>query len=172
VGDFLLLLKEVFIIENYSSTLSDILQNKIGYRSDDYGGSGIADAEEVVRFEMDELNNRDIPDFCQREYGLIFHEDNWEEWIESLLVFLRKKLNTENVFVLWVTNQENIGFYCDCEGMNLVSCYALPKNLIPISDLGDEGVLLAMDTHPDFLDIRIEEMYTKKPSWYHQTTAV
>jgi len=148
-------------MSNYSTELSKILQNKQGYRIESYSGSGICDVEEVIRFEMGELENRDISNFCQMEYNLIFEEDAFEEWLRALLVVLRAKLNTDNVFLLWLTRKEDVSFYCD-EGTNWILRYTLPENAIPISDLGSEGALFALDTHPDFLDIQVEEVHIEK----------
>jgi len=156
-------------MERYSTELTDILQTKIGYRTEDYSGSGVRDAKEVIRFEIEELGNNDIPEFCQQQYNIPFTEDTFEswlepseDWLESLLVFLRAKLNTDTVSVLWLTKKENIDFYCTEEGENLILAYCLPETMLPISDLGSQGALFALGVHPDFMDPQIEFVNTKK----------
>jgi len=151
-------------MKSYSPELLEMVQTKLGYRSEDYSGSGICDAEEVISFEMNELENRDIPKFCETEYGIMFEEDRTTEWLGVLLSFLRDKLNTDTVFLLWLTRKEDIGFYCYDEGLHEIGVYSLPENAIPISDLGREGALFALDIHPDFMDPQTEVICIPKQS--------
>jgi hypothetical protein len=53
-----------------SKVLDDMLNNGYGYRTETYSGSGVRDAEAVIRYELS-MGNTDIVRFCQTNYELL-----------------------------------------------------------------------------------------------------
>lgn len=149
----------------FSQELKQILNTKIGYRNEGYSGSGETDVRDVIKFEMYELGNEDILDFFKENYGLSvscedyqealeagqISEEEVDEIIDQMMLILHEKFGHKDLSCLWLTTLEGVKSNYLC-GEEYVSQYCLEGiTIVPISDLGDQGILLVMDKHPDFI---------------------
>ena len=65
-----------------SQTLDRMIENGVGYRNESYSGSGVRNAEEVIRYELS-MGNTDIVKFMQMNYQqlqeIVCGDDFFEE---------------------------------------------------------------------------------------------
>lgn len=136
--------------------LKTMLAEKCGYRNEEFQGSGERLAQDVIRFELNDLGNRDILYTMTEMYGVdfssffedeeIFDEvsENILDVMEIILCFLEKKLQTtrDNIHVLWLASKETVmDMYYGTE--ENVQKYEIGDDWIVISNLGYDGILFA-----------------------------
>ena len=138
-----------------SITLTTMLNQNVGFRTEDFSGSGVRNLEDVVYYEIRELGNTDILDTMSELYGLNFKsymdvedenvvaDESYQEVLELIFSFLEKHFNTSrnNLNAIWLTTYENVQkIYCrqSNDKINMVYIY---HNFYPISDLGSDGTL-------------------------------
>lgn len=120
-----------------------------GYRNERAYGSGVRSLTEVVAFETKELGNTDIYDTLKRVYSvpldLRVNRDKLNEqvfkWVENVMQASRRDIN-----VIWVcySLQSVITHYGTSD--NLIFNVRFNGDFLIISDLGDEGCLVAYKT--------------------------
>lgn len=138
-----------------SRNLDVMLKQGLGFRTEDFSGSGVRKLEDVVYYEIRELGNTDILDTMSELYGLNFKsymdvedenvvaDESYHEVLELIFSFLEKHFNTsrDNLNAIWLTTYENVQkIYCrqPNDKINMVYIY---HNFYPISDLGSDGTL-------------------------------
>lgn len=137
-----------------SMTLTTMLNQNVGFRTENFSGSGVRNLEDVVYFEIRELKNTDILDTMNDLYGLDFSDciDLEEECVydecywdvsEQIFSHLEKQFNTtrNNLGAIWLTTYDNVEkIYCKQPNAQINMVY-IHHNFYPISDLGSDGVL-------------------------------
>lgn len=136
-----------------SVELKHILLHRAGYRTDDE--SELADTIgnypkniEILSQEIIDLENTDILDTLADLYNfkILNNEEANENDIELIDQFIKQKLNAKHYHLIWLCDTaHNASWYSNTEGdTESVYCVNLKHhNLMPISDLGPEGVLIA-----------------------------
>ena len=144
----------------YSKELSEMLEVRKGFRNSEYGGSGEIMAQEIIKYEMFELENEDIYDFFVAHYGLrggfdfSSSEEEFDLVIGEMMGILKDKLGLGDispVYGLWLTSKE--GVYSNYSSSILdesVYEYHLPEVVVPISDLANQGSLF-VSSKPSYL---------------------
>lgn len=138
-----------------SKNLDVMLKQGLGFRTEDFSGSGVRNLEDVVYYEIRELGNTDILDTMSELYNLNFKpymdvedenivaDESYHEVLELIFSFLEKHFNTSrnNLNAIWLTTYENVQkIYCrqPNDKINMTYIY---HNFFPISDLGSDGTL-------------------------------
>ena len=129
----------------------------------DYSGNNITSPVEVIAFEMGELGNIDIPDYCPDNYGnrmnpkarneiekaiaLIEDGDMDERMAEQIAKTIVSEM--ERIWpirinrVVWLADYDTIvDMYCDGDTENIK---AVETSGYILSDLGGEGILFAYE---------------------------
>lgn len=159
-----------------SKTLEDILKKNEGFRNDGYGGGGSDSIIEIVEFETFELCNTDIfesfiklhkinllKDFIEDDFQIILENQEalrdfiWEykhEYLEAIKKFILAEFKETDICGIWLTDEESVKKHYLCSDISY-SKYHIPQDakIIPISDIGDQGVLFATDVNPAFWEI-------------------
>jgi hypothetical protein len=128
-------------MENYSNTLKELLETKVGYRNDHYS-TGHYCIKDVLDFEIIELGNEDIPETVNKFYNT---NNIWQ------IIFKHfPNVEINKLWGLWLTSKQGVIEYYKGkeEGYN---SYLIPDNALAISDIDDEGVLFVIDVHPSKL---------------------
>ena len=137
-----------------SMTLNTMLNQKVGFRTEDFSGSNVRNLKDVVYYEIRELKNTDILDTMNELYGLDFSNciDFEEECVydecywdvsEQIFSHLEKQFNTsrDNLRAIWLTTYDNVEkIYCR-QPTDKINMVYIHHNFYPISDLGSDGVL-------------------------------
>ena len=137
-----------------SMTLNTMLNQKVGFRTENFSGSNVRNLKDVVYYEIRELKNTDILDTMHELYGLDFSDciDFEEEcvydecyWnvLEQIFSHLEKQFNTtrNNLAAIWLTTYDNVEkIYCK-QPIDKINMVYINHNFYPISDLGSDGVL-------------------------------
>lgn len=137
-----------------SMTLNTMLNQNVGFRTENFSGSNIRNLEDVVYYEIRELKNTDILDTMNELYGLDFSDciDFEEECVydecywdvsEQIFSHLEKQFNTsrDNLRAIWLTTYDNVEkIYCR-QPTDKINMVYIHHNFYPISDLGSDGVL-------------------------------
>lgn len=136
-----------------SVELKHILLHCSGYRTDDE--SELAETIgnypnniDILRQEIIDLENTDILDTLDSLYNfkMLNNQEADEADIESIDQFIKQKLNAEHYHLIWLCDTaRNASWYSNTDGdTESIYCVNLKHhNLMPISDLGPEGVLIA-----------------------------
>ena len=137
-----------------SMTLNTMLNQKVGFRTENFSGSNIRNLEDVVYYEIRELKNTDILDTMNELYGLdfsdcidfeeecVYDECYWDVF-EQIFSHLEKQFNTtrNNLGAIWLTTYDNVEkTYCK-QPIDKINMVYINHNFYPISDLGSDGVL-------------------------------
>lgn len=128
-----------------SRTLSYMIDTGEGYRNT-YCTSGVTKLSEIIRFEMNELGNRDIIDFIGSNYlGYIPSTISDTEYlIKYTLEFIANIFKTDpnNLNGVWLTTYQDVldKYYYKDEENNIIKVYT-HKGMLPISDLDRDGAL-------------------------------
>ena len=137
-----------------SMTLNTMLNQKVGFRTEDFSGSNVRNLKDIVYYEIRELKNTDILDTMNELYGLDFSDciDFEEECVydecywdvsEQIFSHLEKQFNTsrDNLRAIWLTTYDNVEkIYCR-QPTDKINMVYIHHNFYPISDLGSDGVL-------------------------------
>ena len=137
-----------------SMTLNTMLNQNVGFRTEDFSGSNVRNLKDVVYYEIRELKNTDILDTMNELYGLDFSNciDFEEECVydecywdvsEQIFSHLEKQFNTsrDNLRAIWLTTYDNVEkIYCR-QPTDKINMVYIHHNFYPISDLGSDGVL-------------------------------
>ena len=137
-----------------SMTLNTMLNQNVGFRTEDFSGSNVRNLKDVVYYEIRELKNTDILDTMKELYGLDFSDciDFEEECVydkcywdvfEQIFSHLEKQFNTtrNNLGAIWLTTYDNVEkIYCR-QPTDKINMIYIHHNFYPISDLGSDGVL-------------------------------
>ena len=138
-----------------SVTLTTMLNQKVGFRTENFSGSNIRSLEDVVYFEIRELGNTDILDTMNDFYELDFSsymdiedenviaDESYRDVLELILSHLEKQFNTShnNLGAIWLTTYDNVEkIYCKSPNDKINMVY-IHHNFYPISDLGTDGTL-------------------------------
>lgn len=75
-----------------SMTYRRMLEERKGYRSEQYGGSGIRNLKEVLLYEIRELGNLDVLYYVKSEYGIL---DDFEIRGEELSYVMKNAYSLE-----------------------------------------------------------------------------
>lgn len=121
----------------YSETAIEILTNGFGYRDDNYSGQGIEDLESIVKYEVLELQNRDILYTCRKLYALDYDMRNLNKSIEVVLNFFYSFYESKILYAKWLTLEKYVVYLY---GKN-ISKYQIPKDSLIVSDLNIDGIL-------------------------------
>lgn len=133
-----------------SQQLKRILVRRSGYRSDD--NSEIAEMinhrpspVQILSQEILDLENIDIIDTLLTLYdfdALANNKEATDKTVKAIDNFIKEKLNAKSYNLIWLCDTaREASFYGDIK-----SVYAFdlkPYDLMPISDLGPEGILIA-----------------------------
>lgn len=137
-----------------SITLTQMYNENLGFRTENFSGSGIRNLEDVVYYEIRELKNTDILDTMNELYGLdfsdyidfeeecVYDECYWDVF-EQIFSHLEKQFNTtrNNLGAIWLTTYDNVEkIYCK-QPIDKINMVYIHHNFYPISDLGSDGVL-------------------------------
>lgn len=136
-----------------SVELKHILQRRSGYRTDDQSElagtignypTNIA----ILNQEIIDLENTDIIDTLANLYNfkILNNKEADEDDLKLIDQFIKQKLNTKHYHLIWLCDTaRNASWYSNIDGdTESVYCVNLKQhNLMPISDLGPEGVLIA-----------------------------
>lgn len=137
-----------------SVELKHILLYRAGYRTDDESElAGIIcnypTNIEILSQEIIDLENIDILDTIANLYNfnvLADKKEADENDIELIDQFIKQKLNAKHYHLIWLCDTAyNASRYSNIDG-NTKSVYCVnlkQRNLMPVSDLGPEGVLIA-----------------------------
>lgn len=140
---------------------------KIGYRTESAYGSNIRKLKDIIFFEIYELSNVDIFEYCIDNYRIPKYikfkleniisliennqepdEERVKRNINDLIECLNKLFNVNLKYGLWVCeNKQTVIDYYDANEYN-INTYDVSDGII-ISDLGDEGVLYAFEFLPE-----------------------
>lgn len=136
----------------YSKTAAKLLENKIGYREESYSGSHIRNLYDVIEFEIEELGNEDILYFLKcNEPELhdlpdpLTEDDDIPSILKRIDKFVKTKLGSTNVSAIWLTSYKYVKKWYEGEDES-IDMYSIPANFVILSDLNDEGILLAVTT--------------------------
>lgn len=155
------------IVEDLNSKSSNL-----GYRTEITYGSGVRDLEEIIRYEIGELNNLDILDTLVFKWNLTESEkeaiqdftDNFfdkyindkqkqEEIIKMCLNIIKREYPNAK-YALWLADKDTVKELYGGEDNN-IDTYEI-KNTKPISDLDVDGKLYVYDELPKPIN-RIQE---------------
>ena len=138
-----------------SVELKHILLYRAGYRTDDQ--SELADTIgnyptniEILSQEIIDLENTDIIGTLDNLYNfkILNNKKADKDAIKSIDQFIKQKLNAKHYHLIWLCDTAyNASRYSNIDG-NTKSVYCVnlkQRDLMPISDLGPEGVLIAYD---------------------------
>lgn len=137
-----------------SVELKHILLHRSGYRTDDE--SELAETignypknTDILNQEIIDLENNDILDTLYDLYNydaLANDKEPSTATIKNIDGFIKKQLNTDKYHLVWLCDTaRNASRYSNIDG-DLESVYLVDlkqRDLMPISDLGPEGVLIA-----------------------------
>lgn len=135
-----------------SESAVKLLKSKVGYRRDDFYGSNVIDFIDVVRYEMLELGNEDIPVTISSLYGIDVMDVNIYESFSGIIDFIFKAFNINKknykqnmIKARWFCSDvdhvvDNYILYCESE--IYVSKYSIPNDIIIASDLDRQGILV------------------------------
>ncbi|PGK51714.1 hypothetical protein CN918_28400 [Priestia megaterium] len=127
-----------------SSAATNLLEERIGYRNEGLS-AGTFTIKQILEFETKELGNDDILETCQKLYGT-----------NDVLKIIENKFGHLGVYGVWFARKEDILEYYAEDGETEVTMYRIPDNHLLLSDLADEGVLIAFKERPDGLYIDSE----------------
>lgn len=137
-----------------TNTLKKMLDEGHGYRSENTYGSGVRDLREIIMYEVLELGNSDIVDYCSEIYGIenilneeVFdtEEEELERWIDNLYT----KLNCKKAYGLWLTSIAGVQEVYDECALEEIDQYIIPAESAVLSDLGEDGVLFFYRQRPE-----------------------
>lgn len=128
-----------------SKQAQTVLNNRIGYRSDDQ--SELAESfhqpspVQIIDYEFNTLGNTDIFDTIQHLYGVRLMTP------QATDRFIKDKLNSDHYYLTWLcASQMEAAEYADDAGS--VYSVSLPEHMLIVSDLANEGVLVATAIDP------------------------
>lgn len=138
-----------------STTLTKMYNENLGFRTENFSGSGIRNLEDVVYFEIKELGNTDILDTMNELYGIDFYpymdiEDNfsvadesYRDVIELICSHCEKQFNAsrDNLGAIWLTTYDWVKKIYSKSSNDQINMIYILDNFYPISDLGVDGVL-------------------------------
>lgn len=136
------------------------------YRDENAFGSGVMKAKDVIMYEITELCNTDILDYCVDKYELSeelddeirqlisdmeneeeFDEDDVESIIDDLLSELEVIFDKKIKYVIWLATKEAvIDLYSN--GNEDAELTAYETSEIILSDLGYDGLLFGYEKKP------------------------
>lgn len=132
------------------------------YRTEAYSGSGVRDIMEIIRFEVDELGNVDIPNFILNHYSLSEELQSKlaefityckhgaytfdENMFRQILDTIGKQKGTPIRYGIWLAEKEIVeqDYLLGVEG----EINAYKTSPIILSDLGPDGFLFAYAEMP------------------------
>lgn len=65
-------------------TLSEMIKNRKGYRTETCSGSCVRDLEEILRFEIGELGNTDVLEYLKENHNILLDFELDENTINDL----------------------------------------------------------------------------------------
>lgn len=127
-----------------SKELRHFMQTKTGFRSDDQSelagiiGRGPSNLN-ILEDEMVERENSDIPDTINYLYNV---QANTPQKVDQ---FVKQQLKTDNYQLIWLCDSRtNTAEYADSNDPDhIYDVNLMNKPILPISDLGCEGFLIA-----------------------------
>lgn len=133
--------------------------DKIMYRDEDIYGSGINDILDVISYEVYELGNTDILEYCLDHYvedknlknriiDLVNNLENYSDLdvfnlVQDLVVEINYQTKSDLKYCLWLASEQAVKDLYD--GSNINAYYTSD---IILSDLGYDGILFAYETEP------------------------
>lgn len=136
-----------------SVTLHEILATNQGYRNDNISDP---DADEftlrdVLDYEINELENTDIYEYLSDNGDGLDGIDD----VSDILIYVYSELglpDESEVYGLWLTSVDAVIELYDGDTSNpeTITSYELPDDYIILSDLGEDGVLIASSTPKEF----------------------
>ena len=132
---------------NLSTQAQMFLRTKVGYRTDDQ--SALANdiwqpaPIDILDDEINDMGNTDIPDTLNEIYGTDFSDK-----IEPIDDFIKKTLDTDKYYLIWVTaTKDDDEQYAD-DPESIYSIAFKDKKFMIVSDIGNEGFLIATVKDP------------------------
>lgn len=144
------------------------MSKEILYRNETAFGSGVVKAKDIIMFEIIELCNTDILDYCMEQYedvlsedlyerlntlsydmsdGAEIDEDAIEELVDDLLEELSEHFEVEIKYAMWLASKEAvIELYSDGNEDAVLTAYETSE--IILSDLGYDGKLFGYSKRP------------------------
>lgn len=117
-----------------SEEAKTLLREGVGYRCEEFRGSRVTRATDVIRFEVDELGNEHILDELREVLGL-----PGSATLEQSLSAVRDRFG-ENSRAVWLGTEEAVReLYCGV-GEEPIAV-EIPGNAVLVSDLGHDGQL-------------------------------
>ena len=139
-----------------------IVKDGVGYRNDDFYGAHKVLAREVLMHEIVWLGNKDIVLTCRKLYPEVFeclepnNKIDLRQGLETVyyntMIMLERLMNAPigSIKCMWFASPDIV---CRRYGGN-ISYYRLPKNFKVISDLGEDGCLIATTDRAAFQKIK------------------
>ena len=128
-------------LSGLTQTALQLLREGYGYRNEEIS-TGNTNLKDIIKFETEELENTDIQETCNK----LYRTSEPTQYIEKHFGKPISKL-----FGLWLTTLEGVkSYYFDEHSSNEIVQYHIPSNAIIISDLDDQGILLALEKPPDY----------------------
>ena len=129
-----------------SDILITILKERKGYRNNNFQNSGITSLKEILNHEVKELGNEDIFDSMKKlypDFKCDYNSINTK--ISYTLNFIARYLecSINDINAVWLTTKDNAKKLYTYSDSDIINCVKIPKNSMPISDLGCDGILFA-----------------------------
>lgn len=154
-------------LRNLSGETLQLLNEGVGWRTENFSGEGIRDIQRVVDFETLELLNVDIPETMLHLYSSLLTREEAElvslytlvqdpevDWEE--LAFRKRQQFLDTVFNLairvtgnptphciWLADMDTVQAYYLQGEEGDIDGYAIPDNACVLADLGYDGALFA-----------------------------
>ena len=94
--------------------------NKLGYRIETYGGSGVRDLRKIMLFEILELDNTEIFDFVYNNYTRNFDVKHLTNELRTIPNKLKHIVNVINGYTNSKTYESGVTLYTDQDIENMV----------------------------------------------------
>lgn len=117
---------------SYSSRI--ICMSKKGYR---FTEPEFTDLDDVVKFEMEKLENKDISDTINKLY------DKDLKSSDEVIKFIHNEMNAEKLCCIWLCDSERaLTLVYNVDPKSEIFMYKLPNEYMIISDLDIDGTLI------------------------------
>ena len=145
-------------ITNKSPTNSSNINETLLYRTESAFGSGIRDLRDVIQFEIEELQNTDIPDTLLDNFKMTKEQENilrtsyetdnidYDRLVDTCLDIVHRKYPNAK-YALWLADKDAVKDYYGGKDED-IDAYEI-ENDEPISDLGYEGKLFVYSKYPE-----------------------
>lgn len=154
-------------MNNRSPQAQQMFHQQYGFRTDAESVQTIGEFEnqEILNYEMNELDNEDIPDTLNQLYNTNFQPNqNGKYDAKTIDQFIKNQLNTKTYYLIWLVSewQQCFELYAPnhikpktpYDEINpgeipFIDVYRVSPNDLLVSDLGYDGQLIATKNYPE-----------------------